>query len=237
MKALRYSITACIVCAMAAAIGAAPVTKEKPTSTRVAPPVSAPGSGGDIVHPASQTPLHEDDQSKSQSTPADEFVFPELKSEDLQAPRAAGANAGAPVNMDWYSINNGGAIEVAAGNIKLGLSIGQTAVGEVSAGNVKMGLGFWYGATGSSTPTCACDCHADPDCNNVVNVFDVVTIIGVAFRGDPAIADPNPLCSRQPTDVDCNGVTNIFDVTRLINVAFRGGVPEEEFCDACAVVL
>lgn len=236
MKVLRYSITACFVCAMAAAIGAAPVTKQKPTSTRLAPPVSSPSSEGDIEHPAGQTPIQEDDLSEPQSTPAGEFGFPELKGEELNVPASAGVNAGAPVNMDWYSINNGGAIEVAAGNIKMGLSIGQNAVGEVSAGNIKMGLGFWYGASGSAT-TCVCDCHADPICNDVINVFDVVATIGVAFRGDPPIADTNPLCPLQTTDVDCNGVTSVFDVIRVINVAFRGGDPSVEFCDPCAPVL
>lgn len=237
MKALRYSITACIVCAMAAAIGAAPVTKQKPTSTRVAPPVSSPSSGGDIVHPTGEEPIQVDDQSEPQSTPRDEFVFRELKSENSNAPNSAGVNAGNPVNMDWYSINNGGAIEVAAGNIKMGLSIGQNAVGEVSAGNIKMGLGFWYGATGASTPTCGCDCAADPQCDGLTDVFDVTQIVNVAFRNGDPLLDPNNLCPWVTTDVNCDGLTDIFDVTRMVNVAFRNGDPAVEFCDPCALNL
>lgn len=237
MRTFRLAVTVCAVSLMAAAISAAPVTK-KPTTARVAPQVlTPPSSGNDAARPVGESPV----PVEVQQAPSDDLQSgSELSPLQLDSPvenQSTSSVSNAPVNMDWYSINNGGAIEVAAGNIKMGLSIGQNAVGEVSAGNIKMGLGFWYGATGSSAPSCACDCHADPNCDNVTNVFDVVSIIGVAFRGDPTIADPNPLCSRQTTDVDCNGVTNIFDVTRVINVAFRGGDPAEEFCDACAVVL
>jgi hypothetical protein len=222
---------------MSVAIGAAPATK-KPTTARVAPQIlTPPSSGSDAAHPVGDSPVSVEDQQPPLDDPESGSELPALQSDLSVENQSTSSAPNAPVNMDWYSVNNGGAIEVSAGNIKMGLSIGQNAVGEVSAGNIKMGLGFWYGAAGSSTPSCACDCHADPNCDNVTSVFDVVIIVGVAFRGDPAIADPNPLCSRQTTDVDCNGVTNIFDVTRVVNVAFRGGDPAVEFCDACAVVL
>lgn len=237
MRTFRFAVTVGVLSLMSVAIGAAPVTK-KPSTARVAPQtVTPPSSGNDAARPVGESPVSVEDQQVPLNDLQSGTELSPLQPDTPVENQPASAVPNAPVNMDWYSINNGGAIEVAAGNIKMGISIGQNAVGEVSAGSIKMGLGFWYGATGSSAPSCACDCHADPACDNVTNVFDVVSTIGVAFRGDPTIADPNPLCSRQTTDVDCNGVTNIFDVTRVINVAFRGGDPAEEFCDACAVVL
>ncbi len=235
MKRLRLILTVAAICIMTAAIGAAPVTK-RPTATRVASPTqTAPGSGSDVVkEPSRPTTTTDQESMPSNGTLLEtELDFPVSEVPAVTIPSASGTTA-APINMDWYSINNGGAIEVAAGNIKMGLSVGQNAVGEVTAGNIKMGLGFWYGATGSGAPTCDCDCHGDPQCDGVTNVFDVTHAVNIAFRGADAILDPNILCTLQTTDVDCNGVTSIFDVTRFVNVAFRGGDPNVEFCSPCA---
>lgn len=81
--------------------------------------------------------------------------------------------------------------------------------------------------------TCECQCDADPECDGVVNIFDVTRAVNVAFRGAAPLPDPHVQCPWETTDVDCSGATNIFDVTRLINVAFRGGDPTVEFCDPC----
>lgn len=213
MKKLRLILTLAVIGIMTAAIGAAPVTK-RVTATRVAPSTqSTPRSGSDaLTEPSSPTAV-----AAPQAT----------------VPVAAGVSGG-PINMDWYTINNGGAIEVASGNIKMGLSIGQSAVGEVSAGNIKMGLGFWYGASSSAVPSCECDCHADPKCDSVTNIFDVTNAVNVAFRGGDPILDSNVLCPLQTTDVNCDSVTSIFDVARFVNVAFRGGDRDVEFCSPCA---
>jgi len=84
-------------------------------------------------------------------------------------------------------------------------------------------------------PPCGCDCHADPLCDLVTNVFDVVKAVDVGFRSVPPEPDPNPLCSRQTTDINCDDVTNVFDVVGLVDVAFRSGDPETVFCDPCAL--
>jgi hypothetical protein len=234
MNKLRLVVTGALVCTVTVAIAAAPGTK-KPASTRVVPPsTTAPSSGSDVLR-----------SNPVKSTGPDEPIVPLEESVDRFAPVApieqlapsAAGTSSAPINMDWYSINNGGAIEVASGNIKMGLSIGQNAVGEVSAGNIKMGLGFWYGASGSSAPTCACDCHADPQCDGSTDILDVTQIVNVAFRNGDPILDPNVLCSYQTTDVDCSSATDILDVTRMVNVAFRNGDPATEFCSPCAPIL
>lgn len=85
---------------------------------------------------------------------------------------------------------------------------------------------------GNGTMTiCVCPCHADPICDAVTNILDVVAIVDVAFRGNSDVFDTG--CSVSRSDVDCNGHTDIFDVIHIINVAFRGGDPAVEFCTPC----
>ncbi|HWO56342.1 MAG TPA: hypothetical protein VNN55_02125 [bacterium] len=81
---------------------------------------------------------------------------------------------------------------------------------------------------------CACNCHADPVCDGVINnIQDVVVAVNVAFRGAPAVPDPNPSCPYETTDVNCDGVTSVLDVVKIVNVAFRGSTPATEYCDPC----
>lgn len=80
---------------------------------------------------------------------------------------------------------------------------------------------------------CACNCHADPVCDGVTTVLDVVQAVNVAFRNAPGIPDPNPACPVETTDANCDGVTTVLDVVRIINVAFRNGNPATEICDPC----
>jgi hypothetical protein len=83
--------------------------------------------------------------------------------------------------------------------------------------------------------TCACPCLADPACaggtESVVNIFDIVGFIDVAFRGVTAVND-RP-CPTDRTDVNCDHVTDIRDVVTAIDVAFRGADPVLRFCNPC----
>lgn len=86
-----------------------------------------------------------------------------------------------------------------------------------------------------TAPPCACPCHRDPQCDSVTNVYDVVLVVNVAFRGEPDIFDSSALCPWMTTDVDCDRVTKIHDIVRLINVAFRSADLATEFCDPCGM--
>lgn len=78
-----------------------------------------------------------------------------------------------------------------------------------------------------------CTHHGDPQADGVIDVFDVIQIIDIAFRGGSAIVDPDcPHGSVGRTDLDCDGATTIVDVTLVIEAAFRGAPPV--FCDPCA---
>jgi hypothetical protein len=80
---------------------------------------------------------------------------------------------------------------------------------------------------------CGCDCHNDPVCDHVIDIFDVVTGVNIAFRDAAPEPDPMPTCPRARADVDCSGAVDILDVIHLINVAFRNGNVASEFCVAC----
>lgn len=81
---------------------------------------------------------------------------------------------------------------------------------------------------------CACDCHADPTCDQVIaDVVDVVNTINISFRGAATIIDPNPNCPFESADVNCDEVTNVVDVVKTVNVAFRGADSATEYCIPC----
>lgn len=80
---------------------------------------------------------------------------------------------------------------------------------------------------------CDCSCHADPICDGIMNIQDVVQSVDVVFRNE----DPGtqPFCPRNPVDADCDGFLNIVDVVSYIDVAFRNADPSTVFCDPCAL--
>jgi hypothetical protein len=85
------------------------------------------------------------------------------------------------------------------------------------------------------TEACQCNCHADPQCDGVHDILDVVLTVNRAFRGSPMIE----FCPAHPevdgrTDVDCSGATDVIDVIKMIDVAFRGADAATKFCVACS---
>ena len=67
----------------------------------------------------------------------------------------------------------------------------------------------------------------------MIDIFDVVKIVDVAFRNAPPIIDSDcPHGDVGRTDLNCDGATNIIDVTMMIDVAFRGQT--QAFCNPCA---
>lgn len=59
----------------------------------------------------------------------------------------------------------------------------------------------------------------DLNCDQVYNVLDVVTLVGIAFRSDP------PSCPPSAANVTCDpqGDVNVFDVVKLVDHVFRNG--------------
>lgn len=79
---------------------------------------------------------------------------------------------------------------------------------------------------------CDCACHADPICDGMTNILDVVQAVNVAFRGHPPTYDAD--CPAAREDVDCDGVVSVIDVVKFVNVGIRGFDPMTQFCDPCA---
>jgi hypothetical protein len=79
-----------------------------------------------------------------------------------------------------------------------------------------------------------CDCPHQGDIavrsagDGVIDVLDVIEIIGIAFSGLPDIQDPQ--CPTTRGDVDNSGVTDVLDVIYVIDHVFRGGPPPVDPC-------
>ena len=80
---------------------------------------------------------------------------------------------------------------------------------------------------------CNCPCFADPSCDGIPDLIDVVLAVNQAFRGFPLTQDPE--CPKQQVDVDCDGMVTINDVVRIIDVAFRGADQATTFCQPCPI--
>jgi len=68
-----------------------------------------------------------------------------------------------------------------------------------------------------------CDCPSQGDVNPdlVIDVFDVIQEIAIAFSGGVDPQDPG--CPRSRGDVNNDMVTDVFDVIQIIAIAFSGG--------------
>lgn len=168
----------------------------------------------------------------------------------LQVPVDGDTDQIQPVMMRWhhadqaegYRIELDDAMDFATPLLQASVADTSSAVSDLPSSTVlywrvaasnMCGDGSWSEVASFTTAPCACDCDADPQCDSVTNIFDVVRCINVAFRDGAPLADPDPFCPRVTTDVDCSGATDILDVVHLIDVAFRDGDPATEFCQAC----
>lgn len=127
-------------------------------------------------------------------------------------------SAAAVGTMNWYSINGGGATEVKAAGHTMSVTIGQGTAGTTSAGSHVAGLGFWYG---SSTQGCSCPSQGDINADHLLDIFDVILTIGIAFSGEPDLKDSG--CPITRGDVNNNRAMDVFDVLYLIDAVFSGG--------------
>jgi len=101
--------------------------------------------------------------------------------------------------------------------------------------HIRFDYNAWITAPPSGTLTlivqpCLCDCPHQGDINGdtVIDVFDVIGVIGVAFSGDPDSQDPG--CPKTRSDVNNDGVADVFDVIYLIATAFSGGPSPVDPC-------
>ena len=92
------------------------------------------------------------------------------------------------------------------------------------------GLGFGDNSQSWTVTISTCDCPFQGDINadGVIDVFDVVGVIEIAFSGVP---DPqDAACPTTRGDANNDGQTDVFDVIYLIATAFSGGPHPPDPC-------
>lgn len=154
-------------------------------------------------------------------------VTPEVLPEGDDVPSPTAEAGSAAFQLNWYSINSGGAINATSTNFKMGLSVGQSVAGEGSSTNYNMGIGFWYGAGGGGGYVCPIEITGDVNTNGSITSADIIYMVVFVFKGGPA---PQPCPAAG--DVNCSGSDTSADIIFLVNHVFKGGpLP----CDACTL--
>jgi hypothetical protein len=80
-----------------------------------------------------------------------------------------------------------------------------------------------------------CDCaecpwFSDPNQDCVTDVFDVIMLIDIVFRGWPPVSDPS--CPVPRGDLYCDGFIDVMDIITMIDVVFSGA---PILCDPCLI--
>ena len=113
--------------------------------------------------------------------------------------------------LNWLSINGGGAINASSSSYQLGLSVGQSVAGFASSSSYQMGIGFWYGA---GAPTCA---FAKGDMNGVggYTAADAVSMLNCVYLGTGS-------CDLCFADVNCDVNLTSSDAVLELNRVYLG---------------
>lgn len=118
----------------------------------------------------------------------------------LAAVTVAVAPRGGPLELSWYTVDGGGDMFSAGGDLELSGTIGQTDAGVMSGGDLTLTGGFWFG-------------HPPGDCNATgdVTLFDHQDF--VACMGGPTGPPLPPTC--RCFDMDGDGDADVTDFALL----------------------
>lgn len=111
--------------------------------------------------------------------------------------------------LNWLSINGGGAISASSTNYRLGLSVGQSVAGAASSTSYQMGIGFWYGTGGA--PACAA-ARGDMNASGTWTPADVAIMLSCAY-----VTGYAGNCNLCFADVNCTGTLTPADVALELN--------------------
>ena len=103
-------------------------------------------------------------------------------------------------NLDWYTIDSGGAMSSTGGDFDLSGTIGQPDAGTMSGGDFALAGGFW--------PAAFRDCPADLNGDAMVDLFDLQILL--SNYGTPSGAHP------VDGDLDGDGDVDLADLQALL---------------------
>jgi hypothetical protein len=129
-------------------------------------------------------------------------------------------------NLDWYSVNGGGATDVASTSYQMGMSLGQNAAGFVSGTAYQMGIGFWYGA--ASGGACPIAMTGDVNLSLSLTSADIIYLVNFVFKGQAV-----PMPCEASGDVNCSGTVTSADIIYMVNHVFKGQAAP---CDVCTKI-
>lgn len=155
-------------------------------------------------------------------------VSAQIKPIDVESEATGAPASAAAFQINWSSINSGGAISASSANYKMGLSVGQSVAGAGASANYKAGIGFWYGAGAGGSQACAIALTGDVNLTGTLTSADIIYLVNFVFKGGPT---PNPC--EAAGDVGCNGTVTSADIIYMVNHVFKGGPAP---CDVCTQI-
>lgn len=132
----------------------------------------------------------------------------------------------ADFDVNWWTVDGGGAMFSTGGNFELGGTIGQPDAGLMSGGNFELLGGFWGVGSGNDNP-CNGSIRGDSDCSGDVNFNDIDCFVGALI--DPGTWDG---CGHAGgcdytcvNDIDLSGSVDFNDIDGFIDCLINDGCP------------
>ncbi|MCI0632121.1 MAG: hypothetical protein L0Y44_15870 [Phycisphaerales bacterium] len=116
------------------------------------------------------------------------------------------------VDLSWHTVDGGGATFSTGDDFTLGGTIGQPDAGvPMTGGGFSLTGGFWPGAGGPEIDTCPADIAPLPSGDAIVNVLDLLALIGQWG------ACPLPCPPSCPADLSGDCTVNVTDLLAVIS--------------------
>ena len=107
--------------------------------------------------------------------------------------------------INWYTMDNGGAVNLTSAHFFLGGTLGQQdASGPMHSATYQLTGGYWAGAGGAQPP-----CNGDLNGDRVVDLTDLTTLLSNFGRTSGAV--------WQDGDSDGDGDVDLADLTSLLS--------------------
>ena len=134
------------------------------------------------------------------------------RDDGARAPRGSG------LTIDWYTVDGGGKMNTAAGQMELSGTIAQADAGvTMTGGEFSVTGGFWVGALGPAAHTCLC---GDLDGDGEVGLTDFTTF-AKCFHLTAATQPDSEDCSQEEfwcSDLDGDGEVGLDDFVTFTNL-------------------